>query len=59
MQKLKKVKLKVRKMIKVSIWKDKRDVRMVSTKHSIVMISTGKTSRNGVVIKKARGYNIL
>jgi len=40
------------KGVVVSIWKDKRDVRMVSTKNGIEMISTGKTSRNGVVIKK-------
>ncbi|KAL4098418.1 hypothetical protein QTP88_023037 [Uroleucon formosanum] len=40
------------KGVVVSIWKDKRDVRMVSTKHGIEMISTGKTSRNGDVIKK-------
>lgn len=40
------------KGVVVSIWKDKRDVRMVSAKHGIEMISTGKTSRNDVVIKK-------
>jgi len=40
------------KGVVVIIWKDKRDVRMVSTKHGIEMISTGKTSRNGDVIKK-------
>lgn len=40
------------KGVVVSIWKDKRDVRIVSTKHGIEIISTGKTSRNGVVIKK-------
>lgn len=34
------------KGVVVSIWKDKRDVRMVSTRHGIDMVNTGKISRN-------------
>jgi len=40
------------KGVVVSIWKDKRDVRMVSTRHGIKMVDTGKISRNGEKIKK-------
>lgn len=33
-------------------WKDKRDVHMISTVHKHKMSSTGKTNRNGHIIKK-------
>lgn len=41
------------KGVVMSIWKDKRDVRMVLTKYNIKMINTGQTSRNCDMIKKA------
>jgi len=34
------------------IWKDKRDVRMISTKHGINLLETGKRNRKGESIKK-------
>lgn len=35
-----------------SVWKDKRDVRMISTKHGINILETGKKNRKGEPIKK-------
>ncbi|KAL4143772.1 hypothetical protein QTP88_006058 [Uroleucon formosanum] len=40
------------KGVVVSIWKDKRDMRMLSTRHGIEMVDIGRISRNGENIKK-------
>lgn len=53
--KLKKGEIKAKedgKGVVVSIWKDKRDERMVSTRHGIEMVDIGKISRNGEKVKK-------
>ncbi|KAL4148280.1 hypothetical protein QTP88_002557 [Uroleucon formosanum] len=40
------------KGVVVSIWKNKWDVRMLSTRHGIEMVDMGRISRNGENIKK-------
>lgn len=40
------------KGVVVSIWKDKRDVRFLSTKHWIEILNTGRKNRKGEDIKK-------
>lgn len=40
------------KGVVISIWKDKRDVRFLSTRHGIEMLNTGKKNRKGEEIKK-------
>lgn len=36
----------------VAVWKDKRDVRILSTRHSLQMVSTGKKLKNGDIQTK-------